>query len=150
MATVHDVAAYILAKTEPMSAIKLQKLCYFSYGYHLAWEGRPLFAQRFQAWANGPVCPELHAAHRGRSELKEGDLPGDPAALEDGERESVDLVLENLAELGPHELSELTHRQGPWLRARARAEQHEHEPAPEALLDEDIAEFFALLVERED
>ena len=48
-----------------MSAMKLQKLCYFSYGYHLAWEERPLFPERFEAWANGPVSPPLYAMHRG-------------------------------------------------------------------------------------
>jgi uncharacterized phage-associated protein len=30
MASVRDVAAYILAKEAPMSAMKLQKLCYFA------------------------------------------------------------------------------------------------------------------------
>ncbi|WP_433359512.1 Panacea domain-containing protein [Streptosporangium sp. CA-115845] len=35
--------------------MKLQKLCYYFYGYHLAWEERQLFPERFEAWANGPV-----------------------------------------------------------------------------------------------
>ncbi|MBQ1165829.1 DUF4065 domain-containing protein, partial [Streptomyces sp. A73] len=59
-ATVHDVAAYILHKEAPMSALKLQKLCYFASGYHLAWEGRPLFREPFEAWANGPVVYDLY------------------------------------------------------------------------------------------
>src|SRR5215831_19020806 len=36
MANVLDVAAYILRAKGPMSAMKLQKLCYYAYGYHLA------------------------------------------------------------------------------------------------------------------
>jgi hypothetical protein len=43
MAHVQDAAAYILHARGPMSAMKLQKLCYYAYGYHLAWESRQLF-----------------------------------------------------------------------------------------------------------
>ncbi|MBQ1164076.1 DUF4065 domain-containing protein, partial [Streptomyces sp. A73] len=46
---------------------KLQKLCYFAYGYHLAWEGRPLFREPFEAWANGPVVYDLYDQHLGRN-----------------------------------------------------------------------------------
>ena len=50
MAHVQDVAAYILRERGSMTAMQLQKLRYYSYGYHLAWEGKPLFPERFQAW----------------------------------------------------------------------------------------------------
>ncbi|MFH8756600.1 DUF4065 domain-containing protein [Streptomyces sp. NBC_01102] len=150
MATVHDVAAYILVKAAPMSAMKLQKLCYFSYGYHLAWEDRPLFAERFEAWANGPVAPELYSKHRGRFELKRGDIAGDPAQLDDQERESVDIVLENMRVYSAHELSEMTHRTGPWVEARGRAQAPDLERSNEPLLDEDIADFFGALAEHEE
>ena len=43
MAHIQDVAAYILAKQGSMTAMKLQKLCSYSFGCHLAWEGRKLF-----------------------------------------------------------------------------------------------------------
>ena len=42
MATVHDVAAYILKQHGPMTAMKLQKL-----------------QDRIEAWANGPVVPRV-------------------------------------------------------------------------------------------
>ncbi|WP_217230170.1 Panacea domain-containing protein [Streptomyces anulatus] len=150
MATVHDVAAYILVKAAPMSAMKLQKLCYFSYGYHLAWEDRPLFAERFEAWANGPVAPELYSKHRGRFELKCGDIDGNPAELDDQERESVDIVLENMRVYSAHELSEMTHRTGPWVQARERAQAPDLERSNEPLLDEEIADFFGALAEHEE
>lgn len=149
MATVHDVAAYILVKAAPMSAMKLQKLCYFSYGYHLAWEDRPLFAERFEAWANGPVAPELYRRHRGRFELKRGDIEGDPLELDDAERESVDIVLENMSVYSAHELSEMTHRTGPWVQARDRAQVPDLERSDEPLLDEEIADFFGALAEHD-
>lgn len=50
MAHVEDVAAHILERMGGITAMKLQKLCYYSYGFHLAWEERPLFPERFEAW----------------------------------------------------------------------------------------------------
>lgn len=142
MASVRDVAAYILRERGPMTAMKLQKLCYYAYGYHLAWEERPLFPERFEAWANGPVCPDLYMCHRGRFELKAGDVAGDPASLDEGERESVDLVLAGYADLTAYQLSAMTHREAPWVGARRRACVSAMERSREELSDAEIYEFF--------
>ncbi|MGW5273609.1 Panacea domain-containing protein [Streptomyces sp. NPDC004044] len=148
---VQDVAAYILLKEAPMSAMKLQKLCYFAYGYHLAWEDRQLFPERFEAWANGPVVYELYDQHRRQYRLDKGDIVGDPTVLDDDERESVDVVLENFKAFDAHELSAMTHRPGPWLDARKRAGlQDDLQRSNEELRDEEIADFFGALVGRED
>lgn len=73
MAHVHDVAAYILEKLGPMTAMKLQKLCYYAYGYHLAWEGRPLFPERVPGMGQRPrrtrplrAAPRPFPAQQGR------------------------------------------------------------------------------------
>ncbi|MFD8088680.1 Panacea domain-containing protein [Streptomyces malaysiensis] len=150
MANVEDVAAYILAKAAPMSAMKLQKLCYFAYGYHLAWEDRQLFPERFEAWANGPVVYELYDLHRGRFQLGKNEITGDPATLDNGERESIDVVLENFLAYSAHELSAMSHQPGPWLDARNRAGAVDLQRSNEELRDEDIADFFGALVGRED
>jgi uncharacterized phage-associated protein len=150
MATVRDVAAYILAKDGPMSAMKLQKLCYFAYGYHLAWEDRQLFPERFEAWANGPVVYELYDLHRGRFNLGKSDIAGDPAALDDDERESVNVVLDSFRAYDAHELSAMTHQPGPWLEARKRAGVTDLQRSNEELRDEEIADFFGALVAGED
>ena len=142
MASVKDVAAYILRQRGPMTAMKLQKLCYYAYGYHLAWEERPLFPERFEAWANGPVAPELYACHRGKFNVAAGDIPGDPEALDDGERESIDLVLDGLGDLTAHQLSQMTHRDGPWVAARIRAHVAPMQRSTERLQIEEIAEYF--------
>lgn len=143
MAHVQDVAAYILCKQGGMTAMKLQKLCYYAYGYHLAWEERPLFPERFEAWANGPVCRELYELHRGRLQLRRGDIKnGLPDELDPGEQESVDLVLDAYGGLTAHQLSTLTHREAPWVRARLRAAAEPLERSSEPLLDDDIFEFF--------
>ena len=146
MAHVQDVAAYILEKLGPMSAMKLQKLCYFSYGYHLAWEDRQLFPERFQAWANGPVSPPLYKMHRGRFTLSPGDIVGKPGDLDAGEQESVNLVLAGYGSFTAHQLSEMTHAKGPWVDARRRAKAADFERSDEELGDEEIFEFFDTLI----
>jgi len=151
MAHVQDVAAYILdklAKEGPpggVSAMKLQKLCYYSYGYHLAWEERRLFPEPFEAWANGPVCPALYAMHRGHFEVSPGEITGDSGALDGGERETIDLVLDGYGHLKAHQLSAMTHREGPWVLARQRAGARELERSNERLRDDEIAEYFDAL-----
>ncbi|WP_307850044.1 MULTISPECIES: type II toxin-antitoxin system antitoxin SocA domain-containing protein [unclassified Saccharopolyspora] len=48
-----------------MTAMKLQKLVYYSQAWHLVWDERPLFDEPVQAWANGPVVPDLTPAAPG-------------------------------------------------------------------------------------
>ena len=43
MATVHDVAAYILMRRGQMTAMKLQKLVYYSQAWGLVWMKRQCF-----------------------------------------------------------------------------------------------------------
>jgi uncharacterized phage-associated protein len=52
MARVEDVAAYILERMGSVTVMKVQKLSYYCYGFHLAWEEEPLFPERFEARVN--------------------------------------------------------------------------------------------------
>jgi len=117
MATVDDIAAYILEKQGPMTAMKLQKLVYYAQAWSLVWDERPLFRARIEAWANGPVVPHLYRKHRGRFKLDEWRW-GDPDKLGPEERETVDAVLDFYGNRSSHWLSELTHREPPWREAR--------------------------------
>jgi uncharacterized phage-associated protein len=117
MATAHDVAAYILRECGPMSAIKLQKLVYYSQAWHLVWEDKPLFADRIEAWANGPVVPNLYREHRGRFMINAWSK-GDANKLTPGEKTSVDSVVGFYGDKDAFWLSELTHREPPWREAR--------------------------------
>ena len=121
MARVQDVAAYILQQRGPMTAMKLQKLCYYSQAWNLVWEDEPLFDSRIEAWANGPVIPDLYRMHRTRLQLSAGDIPGEPDRLKPDESSTVDAVLEFYGDMTAHELSDLTHREDPWQDARTSA-----------------------------
>lgn len=118
MATVHDVAAYILKKQGPLSAMKLQKLVYYSQAWSLVWDDAPLFRERIEAWANGPVVAALYQKHRKQFLLTDWSY-GDPDALKPKQRETVDAVLKFYGDKSPQWLSDLTHIERPWREARA-------------------------------
>jgi uncharacterized phage-associated protein len=117
MASAHDVAAYILDKLGMMTAMKLQKLVYYSQAWSLVWDERPLFMARIEAWANGPVVPQLYSEHRGMFKVAKWPL-GDPARLKQPERDTVDAVISFYGDKTPQWLSALTHQERPWLDAR--------------------------------
>ena len=119
MATVFDVAKYILHKQGRMSTWKLQKLCYYSQAWHLAWTGNPIFEEDFEAWANGPVCPELFHAHQGKFFVNENDfVRGNADDLDVDVQDSINVVLNDYGEMEPYDLRELSHREAPWINAR--------------------------------
>jgi uncharacterized phage-associated protein len=118
MASVHDVAAYILSGAGPMTVMKLQKLAYYAHAWHLVWEEQPLFGAPIEARANGPVVRDLYEHHRGRFTVDTWP-EGDPSRLDTDERSTVDAVLEYYGSRTAHELSQLTRGEEPWKRARA-------------------------------
>ena len=118
MASAHDVAKYILDQRGEMSTWKLQKLVYYSQAWHLVWHDTPLFRERIEAWANGPVAPTLYSLHRGQFSVKKW-RKGDSANLSKGQEATIDRILNSYGELSGQQLSVLTHSEGPWRDARA-------------------------------
>ena len=117
MASVLDVANYILERRGAMTTWKLQKLVYYSQAWSLVWDDDVLFPEEIEAWANGPVVRELYQAHRG--EYRVSHLPGgDAGALTATQRETVGAVLRFYGARSPQWLSDLTHAEAPWQSAR--------------------------------
>ncbi|MFF3959169.1 Panacea domain-containing protein [Streptomyces sp. NPDC001890] len=144
MATVRDTGVYILRQTGPMSITRLQRLCYLAYGYHLAWESRPLFPEHFVAWASGPVATELHTRRSRQYEVKPTDIEADPTALDEGEKQSVDIVLEALLRHTTRELTQMVCGP-PWQLARSRSYVHALAQSNEPLTNHEIAALFGPL-----
>lgn len=117
MAHVHDIAALILERLGPMSAMKLQKLVYYSQAWTLTLRARDLFRQRIEAWAYGPVCPELYRLHRQAFALKSLSA-GDPSAVQPEDAEFVLAVAGEYSLFSAEKLSEMTHEEEPWRAAR--------------------------------
>lgn len=137
MANVNDVAAAILRRQGAMSTWKLQKLVYYCQAWHSVWEERPLFSDRIEAWANGPVVPALYKQHRGAFEVSSWPS-GDSRRVTADEASSIDAVLKTYGSRPGHWLSALTHREQPWLKARlglADGERGDREITPEAMAE---------------
>lgn len=118
MPSAHDVARYILETKGEMDTWKLQKLVYYSQAWHLVWDDEPLFDERIEAWANGPVVPDLYREHRGK--FKMASWPeGRVSRLNDSQRESIDVVLKHYGKRSGFALREQTHKEPPWKDARA-------------------------------
>jgi uncharacterized phage-associated protein len=117
MPSAHDVAKYILQEKGEMDTWKLQKLVYYSQAWHLVWEGKPLFDEPIEAWANGPVIPALFRVHSGKFKMKQWP-EGYVSRLTKSERESIDVVLRSYGRRTGFALRELTHREPPWRDAR--------------------------------
>ena len=116
--TIFDVAAYILSKKGQMTAMKLEKLVYYSQAWSLVWDEGPLFRNKIEAWANGPVSPTLYRAHRGLYKVSKTTIKGNKSALNATQRETVNAVLDYYGDKSSQWLSDLTHAESPWLDAR--------------------------------
>jgi uncharacterized phage-associated protein len=119
MASVLDVAATILRKRGRMTTMKLQKLAYYSQAFSLVWDGKPLFQERFEAWASGPVCPALHRVIHWHFTVTEEDIPGgDPSRIKKKQMETIDAVLKHYGGKPTDHLLMLTQIESPWKDAR--------------------------------
>ena len=114
---VFDVASYILEKCGEMSALKLQKLVYYCQAWSLVWDDEPLFPERIEAWAHGPVVKELYDYHRGLFRLSRIPV-GSPFKLSPTQKRTIDAVVKFYGAKEPWHLAELTHLEDPWKNAR--------------------------------
>lgn len=114
--SVLDVAECILQKLGIISAMKLQKLVYYCQAWSMVWEDRPIHKNRTEAWANGPVVEELYDAHRGKFKIE--SVNGKPERLSREDIETINAVIAHYGNKSSHWLSELTHQEDPWVKAR--------------------------------
>lgn len=141
MVSVHDVAVYILQKINPISAMKLQKLVYYCQAWSLVWDEAPIFSEKIEAWANGPVVPELYDSHRGQFLVT--TLSGDSNQLSSASRDTIDAVLNFYGDKTAQWLSDLTHQEAPWREARRGLPEGERSTREITL--ESMAEYYSSL-----
>ena len=140
MARLIDVARYIIAhKGGRMGPVRLHKLVYYCQGWHLAWEGVPLFAEPIEAWRNGPGIPELLDWHWEAAVVRAEMIPGDLHRVSAPERESIDEVLRTYGRLSTQQLIALARSEEPWLEVRKQGQQ--------VMCTRDIQAYFAKLRE---
>lgn len=99
-----------------LTPLQLIKLVYLCQGWMLGLRGRSLFRNSIEAWAYGPVIPELYQAVRKYRDQPVTELiPEDPAKFDDDEDDIIKQTFEQYGKFPGTALSTLTHREGsPW------------------------------------
>jgi len=125
MATALDAARFLIyaaaAEDEPelLTNLRLQKLLYYAQGWYLAAEDRPLFPEGIEAWASGPVVPDVYAEFQrfGTQGIPYPEVV--PAEnLTPAEEQHLRDVWQSYREFSAVRLRELTHADAPWRDAR--------------------------------
>jgi len=148
MAATDYAIVYVISHGHTLNLIKLQRLLYMAYAWHLAFtEGKNLFEEHFQAWKFGPVNQTLqhhfnavinprapiHLEHRyHRNPLQALKI------LNDDEIDHLELIMDVYGDLSAVQLEEMLRHDDPWSAARkglASDEQSNREITDEMILE---------------
>lgn len=124
---VFDVARYVIEKCNKESKVitnlKLQKILYFIQAQFLVSNNEPCFSNEIEAWPLGPVIPEVYHRYKAYGATHIPVLFNDYHAHLRFRKEDlslIDLIIDTCKDFSGRYLSEVTHRQAPWLDARRR------------------------------
>lgn len=124
--SVFDVAAYVLNRVHECTTMKLHKLLYYCQAWTLVWDEEPLFKEKIEAWANGPVIRELFNFHKGMFLIKSSDMSlGNEYVLSERQKENINEVLDFYGDKSSQWLVDQTHMETPWIEARKGLDQTE-------------------------
>jgi hypothetical protein len=117
-----------------MTPKKLQKMLYYCYSWHLALTAENedteeilssrLFDATFEAWAHGPVIPEVYNAYKKNkyTVIEESGIDIDvDEFLNVDEIDSIEQVVEVYGDLNGNQLEQISHSEEPWIIARGDA-----------------------------
>ena len=145
-------------KSSPITHMKLQKLCYYAYGWWLALcPNEPVLMQsKPQVWKLGPVFRPIYSAfasHRNQKILEAKKLnpfapPEDIDMSDANESQVIEWVWGRYGRFSAVQLSEMTHEPGtPW---RKKVEECEYRvPRFLELSDDEIRPYFVDLARKE-
>ncbi|HIK12336.1 MAG TPA: DUF4065 domain-containing protein [Oscillatoriaceae cyanobacterium M33_DOE_052] len=102
-----------------MTNMKVQKLLYYSQSLHLALYNKPLFEEEIQAWRYGPVCPPAYRFYS-NFEAEQLPIPGSESLGEISaeKKEVLEEIWGYFGGYHAYRLSEMTHGEFPWKKAR--------------------------------
>ena len=135
MECVQSVAKYICDEYkrvtgELIDEMKLHKLLYFTQRESIAVTGEPMFDADFEGWKHGPVCREV------RTSFINGQIYGVPVGKISSDSAYIARnIIEGYGAYASWKLSELSHREVSWNRARKGLEYNEDGNKPLLLSD---------------
>jgi uncharacterized phage-associated protein len=113
------IKAYEDGVEADITNMKVQKLLYYAQSLHLALYDEPLFDEVIQAWRYGPVCPPAYRAYY-EFEAKQLPIPSRTELKEipPEQRQVLDETWSYFGGYHAYRLSEMTHGEFPWKKAR--------------------------------
>jgi uncharacterized phage-associated protein len=127
MANSYEIARLLVRlavnEEEPdfLTHLRLQKLLYYVQAWSLVQREAPMFEERIEAWANGPIVRDLYSrlAANGRGPILPEDVDAEGEIdLADDERDFVSQVWYSYKGYSASRLWEMTHEEDPWINAR--------------------------------
>lgn len=102
-----------------MTNMKVQKLLYYAQCLHLALYNQPLFEEEIQAWRYGPVCPPAYRFYS-NFEAKQLPVPSKESLLQlpKDKQELLEAIWGYFGGYHAYKLSDMTHGEFPWKKAR--------------------------------
>lgn len=134
MLTADEVANWMLLRADRLTAagddeepdlglsnLKLQKLLYYAQGHHLGKLGTPLFLDKVQAWAHGPVVGRVYFRFKryGKESIDPTDSSLDVSmpVVSSDDTELLESVWATYSPFTAWTLRERTHAEDPWREA---------------------------------
>lgn len=113
------VRAYEDGVEAEMTNMKVQKLLYYSQSLHLALYDEPLFEDEIQAWRYGPVCPPAYRFYS-NFEAEQLPVPHQESLLQlpNEKKELLEVIWGYFGGYHAYKLSDMTHVEFPWKKAR--------------------------------
>jgi uncharacterized phage-associated protein len=140
-----DIANWFIGKFaesgDVVTHLKVQKLLYYSEAWHQVINSEELFEGQIQAWAHGPVVPEVFHEFKqyGWNPLpvpEENQIPKFSEKIEN----VLNQVIDAYGELPAKTLETMTHKDTPWIRARGSLDSEER--CEVSIPKEEIKSFF--------
>ena len=120
---IDQIANYIVTHMGEVTPLALEKLLSFSNGVNYAVNGEQLIFEDNQAWAHGPVYPQMYNKYKkfGYKPIDDGIYSTHGCVLSkltDSEISVIDLVINTFGLFSPKTLENISHSQEPWREKR--------------------------------
>lgn len=142
MASINEVAKYIIENCNNMTPKKLQKLAYYVQGWSNALLNRSLIDDtKFEAWIQGPVSPELYQTYKNYG----WDTIVEPAvdvelSFTNNEKDLLNSVIKTYGHLSGNELEAQTRFEAPWINQRKNL--NDNEPSNNVISENDMKTYY--------
>jgi uncharacterized phage-associated protein len=140
-----DVANWFIAKSaesgDLITHLKVQKLLYYAEAWTQTLADTELFDEQLQAWAHGPVVPEIFHEFKSHG-WQPLPVPSDERFPEISKEatEILEQVFEVYGDIPAKTLENMTHEDEPWIRARGDKSQEER--CDKIIPKEEVRQYF--------